>query len=168
MKCQGANGILNEVDEARRVVEALADELRDSDVDVVTFHDDTSTSQNENLNTIVDFHNAHLRDLDISVHFNAYTETTSPMGVEVLWITQATLAEHVAAAIASVGFINRGAKKRTDLYFLNQTQMPSILIEVCFVDSSADAELYRARFGEIVTAIAAVLTGEYQVAQANG
>jgi N-acetylmuramoyl-L-alanine amidase len=163
---QGANGLLNEVDEARRVVEALADELRDRDVDVVTFHDDTSTSQNENLNTIVDFHNAQKRDLDISIHFNAYTETASPMGTEVLWITQSTLAEHVAAAIASVGFINRGAKKRTDLYFLNQTQMPSILIEVCFVDSSADAELYRARFSEIATAIAGVLSGEYQVAKA--
>jgi N-acetylmuramoyl-L-alanine amidase len=162
----GAVGILNEVDEARRVVEAVADELRDHGVDVVTFHDDTSHSQNENLHTIVDYHNLHLRDLDVSVHFNAYVETTSPMGTECLYVTQSTLAGHVASAIASVGFINRGAKKRTDLYFLNQTQMPSILIEVCFVDSSADAELYRARFGEIATAIAAVLTGEYQVAQA--
>jgi N-acetylmuramoyl-L-alanine amidase len=162
----GAVGILNEVEEARRVVEAVADELRDHGVDVVTFHDDTSHSQNENLHTIVDYHNSHLRDLDVSVHFNAYVETTSPMGTECLYVTQSTLAGHVAGAIAGVGFVNRGAKKRTDLYFLNQTLMPSILIEVCFVDSSADAELYRARFGEIATAIAAVLTGEYQVAQA--
>jgi N-acetylmuramoyl-L-alanine amidase len=162
----GAVGLLNEVEEARRVVEAVADELRDHGVDVVTFHDDTSHSQNENLHTIVDYHNSHLRDLDVSVHFNAYVETTSPMGTECLYVTQGTLAGHVASAIASVGFVNRGAKKRTDLYFLNQTQMPSILVEVCFVDSSADAELYRARFGEIATAIAAVLTGEYQVAQA--
>jgi N-acetylmuramoyl-L-alanine amidase len=162
----GAVGILNEVEEARRVVEAVADELRAMDVDVKTFHDDTSRSQNENLHTIVDYHNAQNRDLDVSVHFNAYVETTSPMGTECLYVTQSTLAGHVASAIAGVGFVNRGAKKRTDLYFLNQTQMPSILIEVCFVDSSADAELYRARFSEIATAIAAVLTGEYQVAQA--
>jgi N-acetylmuramoyl-L-alanine amidase len=156
----GAVGILNEVEEARRVVEAVADELRAMDVDVKTFHDDTSKSQNENLNTIVDYHNAQNRDLDVSIHFNAYVETTSPMGAECLYVTQATLAGHVAGAIASVGFVNRGAKKRTDLFFLNQTQMPSILIEVCFVDSSADAELYRARFGEIATAIADVLRGD--------
>jgi N-acetylmuramoyl-L-alanine amidase len=162
----GAVGILNEVEEARRVVEAVAEELRAIDVEVMTFHDDTSHDQQTNLKTIVEAHNAEDRDLDVSVHFNAYVETTSPMGTECLYVTQATLAGHIAGAIASVGFINRGAKKRTDLYFLNQTEMPSILIEVCFVDSSADAELYRARFGEIVTAIAAVLTGEYQIAQA--
>jgi N-acetylmuramoyl-L-alanine amidase len=161
----GAVGILNEVEEARRVVEAVAEELRAIDVEVMTFHDDTSRDQQTNLKTIVEAHNAEDRDLDVSVHFNAYVETTSPMGAECLYVTQATLAGHIAGAIASVGFINRGAKKRTDLYFLNQTEMPSILIEVCFVDSSADAELYRARFGEIVTAIAAVLTGEYQIAQ---
>jgi N-acetylmuramoyl-L-alanine amidase len=157
---QGAVGILNEVEEARRVVEAVADELRAMDVDVKTFHDDKSKSQNENLNTIVDYHNAQNRDLDVSIHFNAYVETTSPMGTECLYVTQATLAGHVAGAIAAAGFVNRGAKKRTDLFFLNQTQMPSILIEVCFVDSSADAELYRARFSEIATAIADVLRGD--------
>lgn len=162
----GAVGILNEVEEARRMVEAVADELRAIDVDVKTFHDDKSKSQNENLNTIVDYHNAQNRDLDVSIHFNAYVETTSPMGTECLYVTQATLAGHVAGAIASVGFVNRGAKKRTDLFFLNQTEMPSILIEVCFVDSSADAELYRARFSEIATAIADVLRGDDLVAYA--
>jgi N-acetylmuramoyl-L-alanine amidase len=44
--------------------------------------------------------------------------------------------------------------------------MPSILIEVCFVDSSADAELYRARFSEIATAIADVLRGDELAAYA--
>ena len=39
---RGASGIIDEVDEARRVVEHLADELRDRDVDVKVFHDDTS------------------------------------------------------------------------------------------------------------------------------
>ena len=163
----GAVGILNEVQCARAVVDAVADELRERGVEVQTFHDDTSYDQQTNLKTIVAAHNSEDRDLDVSVHFNAYVETTSPMGTECLYVTQATLAEHVAGAIASVGFIDRGAKKRNDLYFLNQTTMPSILIEVCFVDSSADAELYRARFSEIVTAIADVLSGEYQVAQAG-
>ena len=127
---------------------------------MVTFHDDVSKTQNENLNRIVDAHNREERDLDISVHFNAYVETTSPMGTEVLYVTQSTLAQHVAAAIAASGFINRGAKKRTDLFFLNQTQMPSILIEVCFVDSTADAEIYDRQFDTICDAIATVLGGQ--------
>ena len=58
---RGASGILDEVDEARLVVEALADELRERDVEVVTYHDDVSRSQNENLNRITDFHNSKTR-----------------------------------------------------------------------------------------------------------
>jgi N-acetylmuramoyl-L-alanine amidase len=157
---RGASGVIDEVDEARNVVEAVAARLAQRGVEVVTFHDDTSKTQSENLNTIVDAHNAEERDLDVSIHFNAYVETTSPMGTEVLYVTQSTLAQHVAAAIAATGFINRGAKKRTDLFFLNQTQMPSILIEVCFVDSSADAAIYERQFNVICEAIATVLGGQ--------
>ncbi len=156
---RGASGILDEVDEARRVVEAVALKLSHRGVEVTTFHDDTSTSQSENLEEIVDFHNGENRDLDVSVHFNAYVETTAPMGTECLYVTQEALAGRMAAAIAECGFINRGAKKRTDLYFLNQTTGPSILIEVCFVDSMADATVYEAMFEEVCAAIAGVLSG---------
>ena len=157
---RGASGILDEVDEARKVVERVAEELRGRNVNVDTYHDNVSTSQNENLNRIVDYHNAQTRDLDVSVHFNAYVETEKPMGVEVLYVTQAPLAGQVSAAIADCGFIDRGAKKRTDLFFLNNTEMPAILIEVCFVDSAADAEVYGTQFGEICDAIAGVLGGD--------
>jgi N-acetylmuramoyl-L-alanine amidase len=157
---RGASGILDEVDEARKVVERVGELLRIRDVEVKTFHDDISKSQNENLHRIVDYHNAQKRDLDVSVHFNAYIETTSPMGTECLYVTQSALAGHIAGAIAGVGFINRGAKKRTDLFFLNQTTMPAILIEVCFVDSSADADIYNKKFNEICEAVATVLGGQ--------
>jgi N-acetylmuramoyl-L-alanine amidase len=157
---RGASGILDEVDEARKVVERVADELHKRGVDVTTYHDDISTSQNENLNRIVDFHNSKQRDLDVSVHFNAYVETDKPMGVEILYVTQSALAGELSKAIAEAGdFIDRGAKKRTDLFFLNNTAMPSILIETCFVDSSADADAYGTSFGEICDVIADVLGG---------
>jgi len=156
---RGAAGVLDEVDEARRVVEAVAEELRKRGVDVDTFHDDTSHSQNENLNTIVNHHNNQTRDLDVSVHFNAYVETTKPMGTEVLYVTQNTLADQMSRAIASVGFINRGPKKRTDLFFLNNTEEPAILLEVCFVDSTVDANIYDGEFDAICNAIANVLGG---------
>jgi N-acetylmuramoyl-L-alanine amidase len=156
---RGASGILDEVDEARMVVNEVASLLEDRGVKVKVFHDDVSKSQNENLNRIVDYHNAQERELDVSVHFNAYVETTGPMGTECLYVTQETLAAHIAAAIAECGFNNRGAKKRTDLFFLNQTTGPSILIEVCFVDSTADAEVYKAEFNAICDAVADILGG---------
>lgn len=155
---RGASGILDEVDEARRVVEQVAENLRARDAQVDVFHDDTSKTQSENLETIVDYHNSKDRQLDISVHFNAYVETTKPMGCEVLYQSQSTLAGQMSLAIADAGLlINRGPKKRTDLYFLNETDGPAILIEICFVDSEADADLYTGYFEDICEAIANTL-----------
>jgi hypothetical protein len=119
-----------------------------------------STSQNENLNRIVDFHNAQVRELDVSVHFNAYVETTKAMGTECLYVTQSKLAGQVSAAIAGAGFIDRGPKYRNDLFFLNNTAVPSILIEVCFVDSDADVKLYKANFDTVCDVICDELGGK--------
>jgi N-acetylmuramoyl-L-alanine amidase len=159
---RGASGIIDEVDEARKVTEALSDALRDRGVNVDVFHDDTSKDQNTNLKTITNYHNGKTRDLDVSVHFNAYEQVEKPMGTEVLYITQSALAAEVSKAIASCGFINRGGKKRTDLYFLNNTEMPAILLEVCFVDSEADTDIYAANFNAICSAIANVLGGKIE------
>ncbi len=159
-KCQGAVGILNEVAEATRTVDRVAELLRQRGVDCQTFHDTVSTSQNENLNRIVDWTNSAPHDLAVSCHFNANVETTSPMGCEVLWVTQEDLARRTSAAIASVGFKDRGPKYRNDLFFLNQTTEKSILLEICFVDSSADASLYQKTFEAICESIATVLGGK--------
>ena len=147
----GASGILgDEVTEARKVVDRVAAELADRGVGVKVFHDNTSHDQNTNLETIVSYHNAHIRDLDVSVHFNAYVETTGPRGTEVLYVTQAELAADVSAAIAACGFIDRGAKRMAaGFIFSSYTEMPAILIEVCFVDSVADADAYHSQFDEI-------------------
>ena len=141
---RGALGYIDEVDEARKVVDATAKVLHELGVGIVTYHDDVSKSQNENLNRIVDFHNSQgVHDLDISVHFNAYETTSKAMGTECLYVTQNELAVKVAQTIASAGkFINRGSKHRGDLFFLNQTAEPSILIEVCFVDSKRRCQIF--------------------------
>lgn len=158
---RGASGYIDEVDEARLVVEEVARKLREVGVETTTYHDNVSDDQSENLNRIVDFHNAQSRDYDISVHFNAYETTSKPMGSECLYVSQSNLADRVVDDIcAASGLINRGPKKRTDLFFLNNTAKPAILIEVCFVDSSEDVEIYRLRFEQICRAIADVLGGE--------
>jgi N-acetylmuramoyl-L-alanine amidase len=155
---RGASGLIDEVDEARKVVPEVANWLTLHGHEAVQFHDNVSTSQSENLNRIVNFHNAQVRDLDVSIHFNAYMPTDGGRGTEVLYITQQNLAEQVALAISQAsGLIDRGAHKRSDLYFLNGTEEPSILVEVCFVDAGADVEQYQANFEEICAAIAGAL-----------
>lgn len=155
---RGASGIIDEVDEARKVVNQVAEYLRGAGVDVDVFHDDTSTSQSQNLDRIVDYHNSKTRELDVSVHFNCYDGTAS--GTEVLFVTQSSLAGQVCDGICEIaGFKNRGAKKRTDLAFLNNTEEPSILIDTCFVDSATDTDLYRTHFKSICAAIASEISG---------
>lgn len=67
------------------------------------------------------------------------------------------IAKRICSQMAKSGFTNRGVKTRTDLYFLNHTKAPAILIEVCFVDDKDDYMLYtsdrNAVVGEIVKAV---------------
>jgi N-acetylmuramoyl-L-alanine amidase len=159
---RGASGIIDEVDEARLVVDSLAARLRLDGHEVSTFHDNTSKDQSSNLKTITNWHNAQgPHDFDLSVHFNAHMPTEKPMGVEVLYKTQAELAAEISAAIASVGFIDRGAKKRPgegggSLAFLENTIAPAVLLEICFVDSDADCIIYDQQYDGIINNIACV------------
>jgi N-acetylmuramoyl-L-alanine amidase len=161
---RGASGYIDEVDEARLVVDQVATTMRSAGANVTTFHDDVSTSQSQNLDRIVNFHNSQgAHDWDVSVHFNAYETTTKPMGCEVLYVSntgEEKAVEVVDAICNAAPFINRGPKYRDGLAFLNGTNEPAVLIEVCFVDSKADVDIYRRDFGEICTAIAAGITGE--------
>jgi N-acetylmuramoyl-L-alanine amidase len=160
-KVRGASGFIDEVDEARRVVNEVVSMLAEVGVEAIGFHDNTSTTQSENLDAIVDFHNSQDRDLDVSVHFNAAEPTSGPRGTECLYVTQERLAELISGAISEAGGLkDRGAKYRDDLKFLNATDMPAVLIEVCFVDAEEDCELYLANFGEICEAIARVIANE--------
>ncbi len=150
---------LDEVDSARRVVDRVAELLKAAGVGCLAFHDNASHDQNTNLNTIVNFHNKQTRDLDCSVHFNAFDHTAN--GVEVLYVTQKDLAAKVSSAIAKAGgFTNRGAKKRTDLFFLNNTSKPAVLLETCFCDHTGDSNKFNAKFEAICKAIAESLGGK--------
>jgi len=162
----GAVGLINEVTEARRVTDRIADYLRAAGVEVAIFHDDASKTQPANLKAILAFHNAQWRDrsYDVSVHFNASAggTTQSAIGTEVLHLTQPVMAARVAAAIAKAsGLKDRGAKKRTNLSFLSKTSRPALLLEILFVNSAADVAIYRrpGTFDAICKAIAEALTG---------
>lgn len=154
---------IDEVDEARRVVERVAGELERSGVSVTTFHDDTSTTQDQNLKRIVSFHNSQpTHDLDVSVHFNAYQVTTSKaMGCECWYYSQKNLAADISGQMADATSLpDRGPKKSTSLYFLKHTKAPSVLLEVCFVDAKMDCDAYRSSFDELCAGIAVAISGQ--------
>jgi hypothetical protein len=124
------------------------------------FHDDTSKSVSANLSAIVGWHNRQNRERDVSIHFNMFKKQSGPVGTECLHRSQATLAANISKAMATGGgFINRGAKQRGNLRFLNQVTKPACLLEVCFVDSTADANLYRQNFEKLCRSIAASVAG---------
>lgn len=160
INCQGMSDVINEVNEAIRVVNRVYEIVKASGKQCYKYHD-TSSSSSQNLANIVNFHNQYKDGIDVSIHFNAYSHTDNPMGVEVCYYNQSSLASEISLAISKAGGLkNRGGKQRTGLYFLKNTKKPAILIEICFGDSTKDCELYQTNFEAICQAIAKTLIGD--------
>lgn len=145
LKCRGASGYLDEVNEDRKVKNKVIELLRNEGHTVYDCTDDNGTTQNANLKAIVNKCNAHSVDLDISVHLNAGGGT----GTEVYVYSDASkakpYAERIAKNISNVlGIKNRGVKIQKNLYVLRKTNAPSLLVECCFVDSKNDADHWNA------------------------
>lgn len=101
------------------------------------------------------------KQLALSWHLNAGGGT----GVEVLYYGDATkkLAADVSAAIAkALGVKDRGAKQRTDLFFLRKTIGHAILIEVCFIDNEDDMAKLTKKRNAVAEAVAEVLVGPFE------
>jgi len=169
---RGASGLIDEVDEARRVTDRVTAILKTAGVGITSFHENTARSQADNINSIVRFHNSLQRDLDVSIHFNSTASgkiEDRAIGVEVLHREgnphTRVLAGQVARAISDAsGLLLRhqrdsGAVARNNLGFLNNTTAAAILVEVCFVVSRTDVGLYQRYFDEICHAIASSVCG---------
>lgn len=139
LKCRGASGYLDEVNEDRKVKNRVIELLRANGHTVYDCTDDNSTSQNANLRAIVNKCNSHSVDLDVSIHLNAGGGT----GTEVYVYSNSSKAKDEATRIAekvsnTLGIRNRGVKTKTNLYVLRKTSSPALLIECCFVDNATD------------------------------
>lgn len=162
----GASCYIDEVTEARRVTNKVAEYLKKMSVNVTVIHDDSSKTKAANITNgrnsyIVKKHNAASRQLDVSVHFNAASKTTSPRGAEVFYYDDKALAAKVSKAIANAsGLKDRGAKDGKHLVFCKSTDKKALLLEICFVDSKADVDLYNKNFDKICRAIAETLAGK--------
>lgn len=139
LKCRGASGYLDEVNEDRKVKNRVIELLRANGHTVYDCTDDNGKSQKANLRAIVNKCNSHSADLDVSIHLNAGGGT----GTEVYIYNNKSKAKDEATRIAekisnALGIRNRGVKERTNLYVLKKTKSPALLVECCFVDNSKD------------------------------
>lgn len=155
---QGANhGNRKEHIMDRQVKDAVASKLRALGHTVYDDTDETGSSQPQNLSHIVRNCNSHDVDLVISFHLNAYNGTAN--GVEVCYYDQQALAAKVSTQLSKdIGWSNRGAKERKELYVLANTKAPAILIELGFIDNEADMEKWHV--DNIAKSVVYALTGE--------
>lgn len=138
----GAVGYINESTETRKIVNAVKRYLEMKGHEVVVVNVDKANSQSAYLYAVAKLANKHPNaDLFASLHFNAgkgsgcecYTwkglHTKPAMGI--------------CGELNKLGFKNRGIKNGSQLYVISKTTMPSVLVEVCFVDNRLDVELYK-------------------------
>ena len=97
-------------------------------------------------------------DLFISIHRNSFPTENTAFGVESLVYDLSGLKYEIAQSIdqqlEAVGFRDLGVKARPNLVVLRRTQMPAVLVEVGFINSDVDNELFDANFDDIALAIA--------------
>ena len=155
----GAVGFINESDETRNVGYKLMEYLKSAGHTVVDCTNDKAASTNENLSKIVAMANAQPLDLFVSIHFNA----GRGKGTEVYTYGGKEYAEalNILKNMSKLGFTNRGVKDGSSLYVVKRTNAKAMLIEVCFVDTKSDVELYEQRGANAVAkAICNAITGE--------
>ena len=141
-KVPGASGILNEVTEDRKVKDAVIKYLRQLGHQVydVTPPDSMATSSGDLAHGVNEANRLKV-DIFASIHFNAFNGSAN--GTEVCVYSPHDYAQRVVDNLTKLGFKYRGQKTRTNLYELKNTSMKAMIVEVCFVDSSIDAEIYK-------------------------
>ncbi len=97
-------------------------------------------------------------DFFISIHRNSFPTDNAVSGVETLVYDKSgiklQMAENINEQLEAVGFVNRGVKERPGLVVLRRTKMPAVLVEVGFINSDTDNQLFDDNFNDIALAIA--------------
>ncbi len=141
----GAVGIKREDDLTKDVGNRLMQKLSAAGHSVINCTPSTAASVGDSLGKRVNKVNANQVDIFVSIHFNAAFRTDRRMGTEIYAISNAAkgIAQPVLNEILKLSFKNRGIKN-TAFFVIKNTSMPAILIECCFIDSTADMNLFNA------------------------
>lgn len=97
-------------------------------------------------------------DFFVSLHRNSFPTDNVVSGVESLVYDlsgiKLQMAKNINEQLESIGFVNLGVKARPNLIVLRRTKMPAVLVEVGFVNSNTDNQLFDDNFNDIALAIA--------------
>lgn len=153
----GAEGYLNEQDCALDIASSVINKLQGLGHDAWSVRPSSVSSVTDSLQQRCD--GAASADYLVSIHLNA----GGGKGSEVYAMSAAgnTLASSVLNSLVSLGFVNRGVKDGSGLYVIKHSNPVAILIEVCFVDTQSDSDLYNKLGADtIASAIVQGLTGQ--------
>jgi N-acetylmuramoyl-L-alanine amidase len=153
----GAEGYLNEQNCALDIANRVISKLQILGHQAWNVRPSSASSVSNSLQQRCD--NASNADYLLSIHLNA----GGGKGSEVFAMSAAgnTLASSVLKSLVSLGFVNRGVKDGSNLYVIKHSKPVAILIEVCFVDTQSDADLYNKLGAEVIaSAIVQGLTGQ--------
>ena len=145
-QASGARGILDETIEDRKVKDATIKYLKKlghSVLDVTPGNMPSSSDLSYGVNKA----NSWGAEIFISIHFNkAYSSYDGAIGTEG-WVyskggTSEKVSNRICSKLASIGLRNRGTKT-SGFYELRSTNMPAVIVEVCFVEATKDVSIYK-------------------------
>lgn len=144
-----------ESDDVLNLAMAVGDILTSNGFDV----DYTRTGNvNQSVNQKAQYANQTGADLFISLHRNKASYPGQYDGVQTLIFDESgfkpQMAENINQNLENVGFKNINVETRPDLAVLRRTQMPALLVEVGFIDSEKDNQIFDSQFQEVAQAIA--------------
>ena len=160
----GANGIRFEDALNVLVGSELIKKLRSANITVVNCTPSSASSLSDSLRKRCDAANSSNCDIFISIHHNSGGGT----GSEVLIKSNSTakkLGNVILRRLEGIGLRNRGIKYRNDLYVLNGTKMPALIVECAFVDNLNDMRNYNTK--SVANAIFEAICSEYNIRKGN-
>lgn len=153
----GAEGYLNEQDCALDIANRVISKLRALGHEAWNARPFNACTVTDSLQKRCD--SAAHADYLASIHLNA----GGGKGSEVFAMSSAgkALASKVLKELVALGFVDRGVKDGSGLYVIRHSNPVAILIEICFVDTQTDANLYNQLGTEaIASGIVKGLTGQ--------
>lgn len=156
----GASYFIDELTEDRMLIEKVNELLRSYNT-IVNCQPSENTPYPPELTYGIRMANNNRVGFFFSIHFNAAGLTDEPRGCEVVLHPNASQstkekAQRICNNLESLGFKNRGIKYNNPsnpnecLSELWSTNMEAMIIEVCFVNSRADVDLYNCLDKDVV------------------
>ena len=144
-----------EKDDALRLTLAIGEILQDNGIDALYTR---TTDVYETPYQKAEIANEAGVDFFVSIHRNSFPQPNMASGVESLVYDKQgikyEMAQSINAQLETVGFVNLGVQARPNLVVLRKTEMPAVLVEVGFINSDTDNQLFDQNFEDIAQAIA--------------